>query len=210
MMTENTTEEQRVSRLSRWATLCRGKTGVAIFVVVLLCGVVLSVLFAFSRGPKSCNKEEKDDCGESKLAVLGKICGGTFLIIFVGSGAVIIARNKRERKIRDVVVSEVPIEDLEKSPAPILPYNNIPHRPAICQACLTDLPDYFIAISNVSEVSTQLSGGFWTTDIDASDDENGPPPCYEEALRMSKYFSVAADLEYDQPNQEGQIEDTRL
>ena len=34
--------------------------------------------------------------------------------------------------------------------------------------------------------------------------------CYEEALRMSKYFSVAADLEYDQPNQQGQSEDTRL
>ena len=208
-MTANTTEEQTVSRLSRWATLCRGKTGVAIFVVVILCGVVLSVLFAFSRGPKSCNTEEKDDC-ESKFAVVGKICGGTFLIIFVGSGAVIIARNKRERKIRDVVVSEVPIEDLEKSPAPILPYNHIPHRSAICQACSTDLPDYFIAISNVSEVSPQLSEGFWTEDIDTSDDENGPPPCYEQALRMSKYFTVAADLEYDQPNQEGQIEDTRL
>ena len=210
-MTANTTEEQTVSRLSRWATLCRGKTGVAIFVVVILCGVVLSVLFAFSRGPKSCNTEEKDDC-ESKFAVVGKICGGTFLIIFVGSGAVIIARNKRERKIRDVVVSEVPIEDLEKSPAPILPYNHIPHRSAICQACSTDLPDYFIAISNVSEVSPQfeLSEGFWTEDIDTSDDENGPPPCYEQALRMSKYFTVAADLEYDQTNQEGQIEDTRL
>ena len=210
-MTANTTEEQTVSRLSRWATLCRGKTGVAIFVVVILCGVVLSVLFAFSRGPKSCNTEEKDDC-ESKFAVVGKICGGTFLIIFVGSGAVIIARNKRERKIRDVVVSEVPIEDLEKSPAPILPYNHIPHRSAICQACSTDLPDYFIAISNVSEVSPQfeLSEGFWTEDIDTSDDENGPPPCYEQALRMSKYFTVAADLQYDQTNQEGQIEDTRL
>ena len=209
-MTANTTEEQTVSRLSRWATLCRGKTGVAIFVVVILCGVVLSVLFAFSRGPKSCNTKEEDDCGESKFAVVGKICGGTFLIIFVGSGAVIIARNKRERKVRDVVVSEVPIEDLEKSPAPILPYSHIPHRPAICQACSTDLPDYFIAISNVSEVSPQLSEGFWTEDIDTSDDENGPPPCYEQALRMSKYFTVAADLEYDQPNQEGQIEDTRL
>ena len=210
-MTANTTEEQTVSRLSRWATLCRGKTGVAIFVVVILCGVVLSVLFAFSRGPKSCNTEEKDDC-ESKFAVVGKICGGTFLIIFVGSGAVIIARNKRERKIRDVVVSEVPIEDLEKSPAPILPYNHIPHRSAICQACSRDLPDYFIAISNVSEVSPQfeLSEGFWTEDIDTSDDENGPPPCYEQALRMSKYFTVAADLQYDQTNQEGQIEDTRL
>ena len=209
-MTENTTEEQRVSRLSRWVTLCRGKTGVAIFVVALLCVVVLSVLFAFSKAPKSCNTKENDDCGESKFAVVGKICGGTFLIIFVGSGAVVIGRNKRHRKSRDVVVSEIPREDLEKSPAPILPYNHIPHRPAICQACSTDLPDYFIAISNVSEVSPQLSGGFWTIDIDTSDDENGPPPCYEEALRMSKYFSVAADLEYDQPNQQGQSEDTRL
>lgn len=206
-MTETTTEEQRVSR---WATLCTGKTVVAIFVVALLCAVVFSVLIAFSRRPKSCNTKEKDDCGESKLTVVGKICGGALVIIFVGSGAVVIARNKRQRKMRDVVVSEIPREDLEKSPAPILSYNHIPHRPAICQACSTDLPDYFIAISNASEVSPQLSEGFWTEDIDSSDDENGPPPCYEQALRMSKYFSVAADLDYDHPNQQGQSEDTKL
>ena len=207
-MTETTNEEQRVSR---WATLWRRKTRFAVFVVALLCVVVVSVLLAFSRAPKSCNTKEKDDCGQSKFALVGKICGGVFLIIFVGSGAAVITRNKRHRKSRDVVVSEVPREDLEKSPAPILPYNHIPHRPAICQACSTDLPDYFIAMSNVSEVSPQLSEGFWTIDIDTSDDENGPPPCYQEALRMSKYFSVAADLEkYYQPNQQGQSEDTRL
>ena len=190
-------------------TLCRGKTGVAIFVVALLCVVVLSVLFAFSRGPKSCNTEEKDDCGESKFAVVGKICGGTFLIIFVGSGAVVIACNKREKKIRDVVVSEVPREwkNLQLQSFRTIIFH-IARRSVklVQQICLTT----FFAISNVSEVSTQLSGGFWTIDIDTSDDENGPPPCYEEALRMSKYFSVAADLEYDQPNQQGQSEDTRL
>ena len=46
-------------------------------------------------------------------------------------------------------VSEIPTEDLEKSPAPILP-----------------------------NVSRQSNEGFWTEDIDANYDES-PPPCYE-------------------------------
>ncbi|CAH3189883.1 unnamed protein product, partial [Porites evermanni] len=100
----------------------------------------------------------------------------------------VIACNKRHRPESnsvDVVVSEIPMEDLEKSPAPILPYNHIPHRPIRAEACSTDLPDYFIAISNVPNVSSRLGQrGFWTEDIDNSDDENDPPPCYEQALRM--------------------------
>ena len=51
-------------------------------------------------------------------------------------------------------VSEIPTEDLEKSPAPILP-----------------------------NVSRQSNEGFWTEDIDANYDES-PPPCYEQALKI--------------------------
>ena len=51
-------------------------------------------------------------------------------------------------------VSEIPTEDLEKSPAPILP-----------------------------DVSRQSNEGFWTEDIDA--DDESPPHCYEQALKMA-------------------------
>ena len=40
------------------------------------------------------------------------------------------------------------------------------------------------------------------------DDENDPPPCYEQALRMYGLISIESDLE-DQ-HQQGNNEDTRL
>ncbi|CAH3159619.1 unnamed protein product, partial [Porites lobata] len=160
------------------------------------------------NGPPPCYEQAlrmskyftKDDCSQSNIALVGKICGGVFILFFVVSGAAVIACNKRHRPESnsiDVVVSEIPMEDLEKSPAPILPYNHIPHRPVCAEACSTDLPDYFIAISNVPNVSPHLRlRGFWTEDIDNSDDENDPPPCYEQALIMYGLISIeSAELE---------------
>ena len=210
-MADNTNEEPR---LSKWSTLLRGKTCVTFFVVAWICIVVLSILLALMKvSAKSCNSEEKDDCSQSTIALVGKICGGVFILFFVVSGAAVIACNKRHRPESnsvDVVVSEIPMEDLEKSPAPILPYNHIPHRPVCAEACSTDLPDYFIAISNVPNVSPHLRlRGFWTEDIDNSDDENDPPPCYEQALIMYGLISIES-AELEDQHQQGNSEDTRL
>ena len=195
-MADNTNEESRVSNLS---TRSRGKACVAVFVIAWMCIVVLSVSLAFMK------------VSQSTIELVGG--GGAFILIFVVIGAAVIACNKRHRPESnsiDVVVSEIPMEDLEKSPAPILPYNHIPHRPVCAEACCTDLPDYFMAISNVPKVSPHLAQrGFWTEDIDNSDDEKDPPPCYEQALRMYGLISIeSTDLE-DQHKQ-GDTEDTRL
>ena len=195
-MADNTNEESRVSNLS---TRSRGKACVAVFVIAWMCIVVLSVSLAFMK------------VSQSTIELVGG--GGAFILIFVVIGAAVIACNKRHRPESnsvEVVVSEIPMEDLEKSPAPILPYNHIPHRPVCAEACCTDLPDYFIAISNVPKVSPHLGQrGFWTEDIDNSDDEKDPPPCYEQALRMYGLISIeSTDLE-DQ-HQQGDSEDTRL
>ena len=210
-MADNTNEEPRVSN---WSTRLRGKANVAAFVIAWMCLVVLSVLLASMKvSAKHCNSEETDDCSQSTISLVGKICGGVFILFFVVIGAAVIACNKRHRPESnsiDVVVSEIPMEDLEKSPAPVLPYNHIPHRPVCAEACCTDLPDYFMAISNVPKVSPHLGQrGFWTEDIDNSDDEKDPPPCYEQALRMYGLISIeSTDLE-DQ-HQQGNSEDTRL
>ena len=195
-MADNTNEESRVSNLS---TRSRGKACVAVFVIAWMCIVVLSVSLAFMK------------VSQSTIELVGG--GGAFILIFVVIGAAVIACNKRHRPESnsvDVVVSEIPMEDLEKSPAPILPYNHIPHRPVCAEACCTDLPDYFMAISNVPKVSPHLGQrGFWTEDIDNSDNEKDPPPCYEQALRMYGLISIeSADLE-DQ-HQQVNSEDTRL
>ena len=195
-MADNTNEESRVSNLS---TRSRGKACVAVFVIAWMCIVVLSVSLAFMK------------VSQSTIELVGG--GGAFILIFVVIGAAVIACNKRHRPESnsvDVAVSEIPMEDLEKSPAPILPYNHIPHRPVCAEACSTDLPDYFRAISNVPKVSPHLGQrGFWTEDIDNSDNEKDPPPCYEQALRMYGLISIeSADLE-DQ-HQQVNSEDTRL
>ena len=195
-MADNTNEESRVSNL---LTRSRGKACVAVFVIAWMCIVVLSVSLAFMK------------VSQSTIELVGG--GGAFILIFVVIGAAVIACNKRHRPESnsvDVVVSEIPMEDLEKSPAPILPYNHIPHRPVCAEACSTDLPDYFSAISNVPKVSPHLGQrGFWTEDIDNSDNEKDPPPCYEQALNMYGLISIeSADLE-DQHRQVNS-EDTRL
>ena len=210
-MADNTNEEPRVSN---WSTLLRGKACVAVFVIAWMCIVVLSVLLALMKvSAKPCNSKETDDCNQSTISLVGKICGGVFILFFVVIGAAVIACNKRHRPESNsvgVVVSEIPMEDLEKSPAPILPYNHIPHRPVCAEACCTDLPDYFMAISNVPKVSPHLGQrGFWTEDIDNSDDEKDPPPCYEQALRMYGLISIESPFLEDQ-HQQGNIEDTRL
>ena len=195
-MADNTNEESRVSNL---LTRSRGKACVAVFVIAWMCIVVLSVSLAFMK------------VSQSTIELVGG--GGAFILIFVVIGAAVIACNKRHRPESNsvgVVVSEIPMEDLEKSPAPILPYNHIPHRPVCAEACSTDLPDYFSAISNVPKVSPHLGQrGFWTEDIDNSDNEKDPPPCYEQALNMYGLISIeSADLE-DQHRQVNS-EDTRL
>ena len=195
-MADNTNEESRVSNLS---TRSRGKACFAVFVIAWMCIVVLSVSLALMK------------LSQSTIELVGG--GGAFILIFVVIGAAIIACNKRHRPESnsvDVVVSEIPMEDLEKSPAPILPYNHIPHRTVCAEACSTDLPDYFSAISNVPKVSPHLGQrGFWTEDIDNSDNEKDLPPCYEQALRMYGLISIeSADLE-DQ-HQQVNSEDTRL
>ncbi|CAH3159631.1 unnamed protein product, partial [Porites lobata] len=73
----------------------------------------------------------------------------------------------------DVVISEIPAEDVEKSPAPVIPYNHIPHYSPFVQPSSRDLPDYFTTIQN-------SNGG------DLPDYYNITPPCYEKALEMTR------------------------
>ncbi|XP_020627661.1 uncharacterized protein LOC110064897 [Orbicella faveolata] len=74
-------------------------------------------------------------------------------------------------------------EDLDKSPAPILPYSHVPHRlPFVVKACSTGLPDYFTANQKFDEATfdSSLNADVWTEDVPGT-----PPPCYEEALEMT-------------------------
>ena len=179
-MTENISEEQERVR-SRWSTLSRGKR-LALVLSLVLSTAAISLLIALSRN--SCNTNEQEDCEKSQEVNehLRRFFGAVFSMIFLVSTCVILFschKKTRERNSREIVVSYVPDEDLEKSPAPILPY-----FPPFGDASSSQLPDYFTAVQNILEVSSQPNEEFWTEDIDGSDDENEKPPCYEQALAM--------------------------
>ena len=161
---------------------------------LVFSAAAISLLIALSR--KSCNTNEEEDCEKTSQEAneqLRRFLGVVFSMIFLVSACVILFschKKTRERNSREIAVSYVPDEDFEKSPAPILPY-----FPPLGDASSSQLPDYFTAVQNIPEVSSQLNEGFWTEDIDGSDDENEDPPSYEQALTMSGLSASAADLE---------------
>ena len=114
-------------------------------------------------------------------------------MIYLASGFVIIdscLKKTRVRNPREMAVSNIPDENLDNSVAPTLPY-----FPPFGDASSSQLPDYFTAVQNILEVSSQRNEEFWTEDIDGSDDENEKPPCYEQALTMSGLSASEDGLE---------------
>ena len=196
-MTENTREEQEHVR-SRWSTLSRGKR-LTLVLSLVVSAAAISLLIALSR--KSCNTNEREDCKKTSVEEenvqlnvhVRRFFGVVFGMIFLVSVCVILfscRKKTRERNSREMAVSYIPDEDLDKSPALTLPY-----FPPFGNDSSSQLPDYFTAVQNIPEVSSQLNEGFWTQDIDGSGDENEKPPSYEQALTKSGLSANAADLE---------------
>ena len=160
---------------------------------LVFSAAAISLLIALSRN--SCNTNEEEDCQKTSEDehFLRRFFGAVFSLIFLVSTCVIIVsclKKTRERNSREMTVSYIPDEDLDNSAAPTLPY-----FPPFGDASSSQLPDYFTAVQNIPEVSSQLNEGFWTEDIDGSDDENEDPPSYEQALTMSGLSASATDLE---------------
>ena len=202
-MTENTGEEGERFR-SRWSTLSRRKRLVLVLSLVFSAATI-SLLIALPRKP--CNTNEKEDCDKEVIVHVTSFLGVVFSTISLVSACVIIVsclKKTRERNSREMAVSCIPDEDLDNSAArernsrgmavsytpdedPTLPY-----FPPFGDASSSQLPDYFTAVQNILEVSSQRNEEYWTEDIDGSDDENEKPPCYEQALTMSR-LSVSED-----------------
>ncbi|CAH3189880.1 unnamed protein product, partial [Porites evermanni] len=92
----------------------------------------------------------------------------------------------------DVVISEIPAEDLEKSPAPVIPYNHIPHYSPFVQPSSRDLPDYFTTMQNSNGGDLPDYYTFCTEYVPTT-----PPPCYEEALEMTLMAIPVSNEEKD-------------
>ena len=199
-MTENTGEEGERFR-SRWSTLSRRKRLVLVLSLVFSAATI-SLLIALPRKP--CNTNEKEDCDKEVIVHVTRFFGVVFSMIYLASAFVIIdscLKKTRERNSREMAVSNIPDEDLDNSAArernsrgmavSYIPDEDPtpPYFPPFGDASSSQLPDYFTAVQNIS---SQPNNEFWTENIDGSDDENEKPPCYEQALTMSR-LSVSED-----------------
>ena len=90
--------------------------------------------------------------------------------------AIVCCKRRKNSPTPQVVISSIPAEDLEKSAAPILPYNQVPHHHPFIETSLINLPDYFAVVQNPDEVYLPLDVEVWTENVPET-----PPPCYEEA-----------------------------
>ena len=157
---------------------------------LVFSAATISLLIALSRKP--CNTNEKEDCDKEVIVHVTRFFGVVFSMIYLVSACVIIdscLKKTRQRNSREMAVSNIPDENLDNSAAPTLPY-----FPPFGDASSSQLPDYFTAVQNIPEVSSQPKDEFWTENIDGSDDENEKPPCYEQALTMSRLSASDYDL----------------
>ena len=214
-------DQQTVEPALRWSK-CRTIILPAVLVFGFFClvgaFVLLFLMFSFFMPcPSNEDDPKSSQCKHSlKPNKEGGIFGGVAVILII-IGVIIISvghKNMKRVKSVEVVVSEIPAQDLEKTPAASsLNYGQarIPrHEPAsfVADSHSIDLPDYFTIVQQNSEdVYPSVDVAFWTEDRDVSDDENSPP-CYEQALKISGLLTTTNDVEAQL--EQGTCEDTRL
>ena len=162
--------------------------------------IFLVVVFLFEYCP-DCKKRLRDRNNSYFVRIFGTIAT---LLFFLG-GSILTAcwrrrQNNRSEAVPQVAVSLVPAEDLEKSPAPILPYNHIPrNQPIAMKASSQDVPGYS-TVKNIDEVYSSVDAKVWREDVPET-----PPPCYEEALKM-KTLAVTVNVTDTHISQRGNTE----
>ena len=186
-MAENTQREGQAAL--KWSK-CSRRIYLAAIVFGSLCltsAVLLSLLVIFRF--RSCT--DQTSCRWSTVS--RKRCGvGAVVLLVLGGSILLVFHQRRQRQSApQVVVSDIPAGDLEKSPAPILPYNHIPHYPPFVEDAFSDLPDYFSVVQNIGNFYPAIAGS-WTEDLDVSDHEN-LPPSYEQALKMSELAAPVSE-----------------
>ena len=180
----------------------RRKTNIFAAFVAFLC-LVASIAFLIVSFVLFC-----PDCPRASAISMWVTGTGSFLLFTTGltvMGIAMISGEIRQQNIstdQDTVISEIPPEDLDKSPAPVLPYSHAPHHQPFIEtssielpdyltsvqysdgdeASSTNLPDYFSIIQNADEGYSSFNVGVWIEEAPKT-----PPPCYEQAIEMSPF-----------------------
>ena len=186
--------EQEASRSSK----CKRRL-VAFAYICITASVILFVvvIIGLSR-TKNCAGCRSNSTGSTAtIATVFFILGVTL--------ALLVRLKRGSNSSTQVVISPIPAEDLEKSPAPILPYNHIPQRQLFLNSVKhssIDLPDYFTAVQNIEEFYLSVEAAVWTQNIPET-----PPPCYEQALKMA---SITSEGDTHSSLKHGNADGTRL
>lgn len=150
------------------------------FVSIGECFILVSLSYILFRDCEDCKPKAED---QRKIKLMRVSATVLFLI-----GILIIALSMR-CKVRknslapQVVVSEIPAEDLEKSPAPVLPYNHLPRRQAfVVDACA--------ATNSVPDVELENSMAYEWSSSEGIDGPVTPPPSYEDVMGIMNSTEV--------------------
>lgn len=134
-----------------------------------------------------CDGCEMESDDKAMVKVLRILATASFLLGILSIALSLCCKGTPSNSLTpQVVVSQIPEADLEKSPAPVLAYNHIPHRQAFDaedSAMSYNLTEFVANTDNIDEQGAYNSAnaGFWTEEIDGP---VTPPPTYEEALIM--------------------------
>ncbi|KAL9954558.1 hypothetical protein ACROYT_G042114, partial [Oculina patagonica] len=147
-MPEETNEAQRPESAKCSKTFFASALVVAFFCFSASVAIVIFVILFVKVCAVVSNTDITDLVGIlSFLAVI---------LFMIGALTLIVSRDLRRRynrsapQIPEVIISPIPEEDLEKSPAPDL--NIRPRRhPSVVDLQGIELPDYFTAVQNINE-----------------------------------------------------------
>ena len=156
---------------------CRRRLLSSVIAFAFLCisatAVILVVVFVFFI----------EDCVDCSLYCkrLRNIAAALFATGLLVLSTILCCKRVHISTPPQVVISLIPAEDLEKSAAPVLPYNRVPRRlPFLETSSIDSLPDYFTVVQNPDAVCLSLDADVWTENVPET-----PPPSYEEALEMA-------------------------
>ena len=188
-----------VSWLRRSVTL---KEKIPLVLGVLCIAVSLVFLFVLFVVFKPC-----DQC-DSSIEQRG---GGVAIIVVLVGGITLVVRYKRQQvqasKPPDVIISEIPAEDVEKSPAAVISLDHMPHRlPVLYEIeneiwsadlnSTADLPDYYTA---VRELQNEVNYS------DSEDSQSSDLPGYFSTV-VNRNFSIRDEMDFSATNAEDNLD----
>jgi len=166
--------------------------GLALFCFAASAVVLLIIFTYFCRG---CSLT-------THSSVVNTYLGAAVLFFLIGVMALALLIHYKRRKpntavTSHVVISSIPLEDLEKTPAPTLRSNRVSRRQQRPQGSSTyptslDLPDYFSVVQNIDEANPSVNAEDSSKDVPET-----PPPCYKEAIEITLAMLTGAANEVD-------------